>query len=206
LALHGLTQCLAKEGEKKNIRVNTIAPLAASRMTESVMPPEVLAALRPDTVAPVVAYLTHESCTETGSVFELGAGYVGKLRWQRSAGAVFKADSSFTPGAVGTDWQKINSFDKPSYPSTIMEVDWMGLLQQAKDLKSNPQGKTLRFDGQVVIITGSGAGIGKAYAKFFSNLGASVPEVKLSPITVLLKTAIRLSKLQSAHLVRWIYW
>jgi NAD(P)-dependent dehydrogenase (short-subunit alcohol dehydrogenase family) len=53
---------LAREGEKKNIRVNTIAPLAASRMLETVMPPDVLANLKPALVAPLVGYLCHESC------------------------------------------------------------------------------------------------------------------------------------------------
>ena len=42
LALHGFTQALAKEGQKYNIYTNTIAPLAASRMLESVMPPDYL--------------------------------------------------------------------------------------------------------------------------------------------------------------------
>ena len=84
LALHGFTQALAKEGEKKNIRVNTIAPLAASRMLETVMPPDVLKTVNPNLVIPLVAYLCHESCEETGSVFEVGGGFVAKLRWQRT--------------------------------------------------------------------------------------------------------------------------
>jgi NAD(P)-dependent dehydrogenase (short-subunit alcohol dehydrogenase family) len=57
---------LAREGAKKNIHANSIAPLAASRMTETVMPPEILAALKPDFVVPLVAYLCHESTTENG--------------------------------------------------------------------------------------------------------------------------------------------
>lgn len=138
------------------------------------MPPEFLQALKPESIAPLVSYLTHESCKETGSLFEAGAGFVGKLRWERSQGAVFKADSSFTAGAVGSQWSKINDFKSPHYPTTIMEVDWMGLLQTAKELKQNPKGEDLRFDDKVVIITGSGAGIGRAYAKFFAKLGASI--------------------------------
>lgn len=62
LALHGFTMALAKEGAKRNIRVNTVAPLAASRMLETVMPPDVLANLKPALVAPLVAYLCHDSC------------------------------------------------------------------------------------------------------------------------------------------------
>jgi len=51
---------LAKEGEKKNIRTNTIAPIAASRMTETVMSKEALANLSPKYIVPLVAYLSHE--------------------------------------------------------------------------------------------------------------------------------------------------
>lgn len=58
-------------------------------MTETVLPPTALAMLKPEYVVPLVAYLCHPSCEETGSVFELGGGYIAKLRWQRSAGAMF---------------------------------------------------------------------------------------------------------------------
>ena len=60
LGLWGFTQSLAKEGAKRNIRVNCIAPLAGTRMTETVMPAEVVAALKPDFVAPFVAYLSSD--------------------------------------------------------------------------------------------------------------------------------------------------
>lgn len=77
---------MAKEGEKRNIRVNCIAPLAGTRMTATVMPAEVVEMLKPDFVAPFVAYLCHESCNDNGGLFEVGAGYIAKHRWQRSAG------------------------------------------------------------------------------------------------------------------------
>lgn len=96
LALHGFTQALAKEGEKRNIRVNTIAPLAASRMLETVMPPDVLKTVNPSLVVPLVAYLCHESCTENGSVFEVGGGFVAKLRWQRAEVTFFLCREPFS--------------------------------------------------------------------------------------------------------------
>jgi multifunctional beta-oxidation protein len=86
LGLWGFTQSLAKEGEKRNIRTNCIAPLAGTRMTATVMPAEVVEALKPEFVAPFVAFLAHESNEENGSLFEVGAGYIAKQRWQRSAG------------------------------------------------------------------------------------------------------------------------
>lgn len=67
-------------------------------MTETVMPPEALKNLKSIYIVPLVAYLAHESCEENGSVFELGAGWISKLRWQRSNGALF--DLPFTPEDV----------------------------------------------------------------------------------------------------------
>ncbi|KAI8820988.1 peroxisomal hydratase-dehydrogenase-epimerase [Fimicolochytrium jonesii] len=174
LALFGFSNSLAREGAKKNIRVNTIAPLAASRMTETVLPPDMLAALKPEFVVPLVAYLTHESTEETGSIFEVGAGFIAKLRWERSRGAVFKADQTFTPGAVTAKWDQITKFDKPAYPESIMDTDWVGLLEEAKSLQNNPTAGDLRFDGKVAIVTGAGNGLGRAHAILLAKLGASV--------------------------------
>jgi hypothetical protein len=71
----------AKEGEKYNIRSNSVAPVAASRMTETVLPPSALEMLKAEYVVPLVAYLSHEDCEENGSIFETAAGYAAKLRW-----------------------------------------------------------------------------------------------------------------------------
>ncbi|KAJ3413977.1 hypothetical protein HDV05_007266 [Chytridiales sp. JEL 0842] len=173
-ALHGFTLTLAREGAKKNIHCNTIAPLAASRMTETVMPPEILAALKPEFVVPVVAYLCHESTEENGGLFEVGAGFVSKLRWERSKGAVFKADKTFGPGAIAAKFNQIVDFTDADHPGSIAEVDWIGLLEQAKALPNNPSVGDLRFDGKVALITGAGAGLGRAYAHLFARLGAAV--------------------------------
>lgn len=78
LGLWGFTQSLAKEGEKRNIRTNCIAPLAGTRMTATVMPEEVLSLIAPEYVAPFVAYLCHESCEDNGSLYEVGAGLIAK--------------------------------------------------------------------------------------------------------------------------------
>lgn len=50
-------------------------------MTETILPKEALEQLKPDYVVPLVGYLCHESCQENGSIFEVGAGYMAKLRW-----------------------------------------------------------------------------------------------------------------------------
>ncbi|KAG2229743.1 hypothetical protein BDF21DRAFT_376171 [Thamnidium elegans] len=175
LALASFSNSLAKEGAKDNIHCNTIAPMAASRMTETVMPAEVLASLRPEFVTPVVGYLCHEKTEDNGGIFEVGGGFVSKLRWERSAGAVFKADDSFDPAAVGAKWEEITDFEKENeYPNSVMDTDFLALLERAKAADANPKADALRFDGQVAVVTGAGGGLGKAYALLFAKLGASV--------------------------------
>jgi multifunctional beta-oxidation protein len=167
--LLGFSNSLAREGQKKNVLTNTIAPLAASKMTETIMPPDMLASLKPEFVVPLVAYLCHESCTENGSLFEVGAGFVSKLRRERSKGVVFKADSTFTPGAVAAKMGQISDFTNPDYPSSILDTDWLALLERAKGLTSN-QGPQLSYSGRVAVVTGAGAGIGRAYAHLFAKV------------------------------------
>ncbi|KAJ8652746.1 hypothetical protein O0I10_011628 [Lichtheimia ornata] len=174
LALASFSNSLAREGAKYNIHSNTIAPMAASRMTETIMPPEVLASLKPDYVCPVVGYLCHENTEETGGIFEVGGGFVAKLRWERSLGSVFRADETFDPSAVAARWDEITNFDKVEYPASITDTDFLGLLERAKASGPNPKGEPLRFDGQVAIVTGAGGGLGKAYALMLGKLGASV--------------------------------
>ncbi len=118
LGLLGLAQTLAVEGRKRNVLVNAIAPLAGSRMTETILPPELVAALRPEYVAPLVAYLCHESSLETGHTFEVGAGWVARVRWQRGRGAFFPLDEALTPEAIAERWGEIDTFDEPTYPET----------------------------------------------------------------------------------------
>lgn len=56
----GLMNVLHLEGARDNIRVNTLAPTAATRMTENLMPPEALELLKPETITPGVLYLVSE--------------------------------------------------------------------------------------------------------------------------------------------------
>lgn len=122
LGLVGFSNTLAIEGEKKNVRVNTIAPIAASRLTETVLPKEVLENLKPEYVTPLVGWLAHHDCTETGGLFEVGGGYYGKLRWERTEGRTFKLGRDIAPEAIQSAWSQITDFGKSTHPANITEA------------------------------------------------------------------------------------
>jgi 3-hydroxyacyl-CoA dehydrogenase/3a,7a,12a-trihydroxy-5b-cholest-24-enoyl-CoA hydratase len=119
LGLAGFANTLAVEGRKKNVHVNTIAPIAGSRLTETVLPKEITDALRPEYVSPLVAWLCHEDCEESGGLFEVGGGYFGKLRWERAKGRMFRLGRAISPEDVKTSWTAVTSFEESEHPTDI---------------------------------------------------------------------------------------
>jgi NAD(P)-dependent dehydrogenase (short-subunit alcohol dehydrogenase family) len=89
LGLVGLINTLAQEGAKYNIKANAVAPIAATRMTEDILPPEVFKKLTPEYVAPVVAYLCTEEVPDSASVFIVGGGKVQRAALFQNEGVTF---------------------------------------------------------------------------------------------------------------------
>lgn len=113
--IHGFTLTIAKEGESNNIKANTIAPVAATRMTQGLMPDEILHAVDPKYVIPFVGLLAHDECPDNGGMFEVGGGWVTKLRLQRAEGATFPLD--YTPEMVKENWKDVVDFNRNNdYP------------------------------------------------------------------------------------------
>jgi NAD(P)-dependent dehydrogenase (short-subunit alcohol dehydrogenase family) len=106
LGLVGMINTLAQEGAKYNIKANAIAPVAATRMTEDILPKEVLEKLKPEFVAPVVAYLCTEEAQDTGSVFIVGGGRVQRTALFENKGANFENPPSVDE--VAAHWSKIS--------------------------------------------------------------------------------------------------
>ncbi|MEZ0365548.1 SDR family oxidoreductase [Mycobacterium sp. pUA109] len=105
LGLVGLINTLSIEGAKYNIKANALAPVAATRMTEDILPPEVLAKLKPEYVAPVVGYLCTEEVPDTGSVFIVGGSRVQRAALFENAGANFENPPSVDE--VAAQWETI---------------------------------------------------------------------------------------------------
>jgi len=105
LGVIGLMNTLKIEGEKKNVRVNAIAPIAATRMTEGLgIPEEFFKKLKPELVTPAVLYLASENAP-TGLIIEAGAGHYSKVAILEAKGVKLGDDA--TPEAIEANIGKI---------------------------------------------------------------------------------------------------
>ncbi|XP_060736775.1 peroxisomal multifunctional enzyme type 2 [Tachysurus vachellii] len=168
LGLLGLANTLAIEGQKYNIHCNTIAPTAGSRLTQTVMPPDLVESLKAEYVAPLVLWLCHEECQENGGLFEVGAGWIGKLRWERTLGRIVRhKNQSMTPEAVRDKWDQICDFTNASKPANIQEsmhllVDVLSKVDAEEKIGANPT--------SAVTAASSGINPAEAVGKFLSEM------------------------------------
>lgn len=91
--LVGLMNVLAIEGQRNNIRVNAISPIAKTRMTENTMT-ELVKDLAPEDVTPVVVYLAHESCERTANIYRVGGKHVSRVFIAETAGVDLQAQTA----------------------------------------------------------------------------------------------------------------
>jgi NAD(P)-dependent dehydrogenase (short-subunit alcohol dehydrogenase family) len=105
LGLAGLAKTLHLEGSKYNIRVNSLAPTAATRMTEDIFPPELFKAFNPENVVPAALFLVSE---DAPSNFIVGAGGgVVQACYVTLTPGVALPESSRTVEGVAANWERI---------------------------------------------------------------------------------------------------
>jgi NAD(P)-dependent dehydrogenase (short-subunit alcohol dehydrogenase family) len=107
LSLVGFMNTLKLEGAKDNIKVNAICPVAGTRMTENLMPPEVLAALKPEYVTPAVVFLASDDAP-TGVIISAAAGAFSSAEIVESNGV--NLGHAATADDVAANWSKISDF------------------------------------------------------------------------------------------------
>lgn len=105
MALIGFMNTIKLEGQKNNIHINAISPVAATRMTENLMPPEVLAKLNPEYVTPGVVFLASEEAP-TGAILTAGGGAFALSRIYETEG-VYLGEGGLSVEEVRDNWAKI---------------------------------------------------------------------------------------------------
>ena len=105
LGIVGFMNTIKLEGQKNNVHINAISPVAATRMTENILPPEALAMLKPEYVTPGVVYLASEEAP-TGAILAAGAGVFALARIYETEG-VHLGEAGLSAEAVRDSWTKI---------------------------------------------------------------------------------------------------
>ncbi len=105
MGIVGLMNVLAEEGRKTNIKVNTISPTAATRMTEGLIPPDALALMKPEAITPAVLYLLSEDAP-TRTIMGAGAGSFAVIKVVETVGLNLP-QAQWTPDDIAANFSKI---------------------------------------------------------------------------------------------------
>ena len=127
LGLVGLARTLALEGAKYNIRVNSMVPVAATRMTEELFPADLLARFQPELVAPAALFLVSEDAP-TNAILCAGAGVVQAAHITLTRGVLLGEDER-TPEGVAAHWAQITDREGETVPQSGAEQT-MAILQK----------------------------------------------------------------------------
>ena len=116
MGLVGLMKTLTLEGAKYDIRVNTIAPVAATRMTEDLLPPEMLAKLGPETVVPAALYLVSDEAPSNAVINAGGGGF--ERSYVTLTQGIHVAPDDMTPETIAARFAEISDRTGELVPDT----------------------------------------------------------------------------------------
>ncbi|HWW63335.1 MAG TPA: SDR family NAD(P)-dependent oxidoreductase [Sphingomonadaceae bacterium] len=132
LGLVGLAKTLHLEGAKYDIKVNTLVPVAGTRMTEDILPPEIYGAFAPENVVPAALYLVSEEAP-TNMIVGAGAG-VFHAAYVTMTPGTFLPEAERTPEGVATHWAEIADRAGATAPQSAAEQS-MAILARLQEEK-----------------------------------------------------------------------
>ena len=127
LGLVGFMNSLGIEGAKNNIHVNTIAPAAATRMTEDILPAEILAKMGPETVVPAALYLISDDAPNRVTIAAGGGGFE-RAHITLTRGIIVQ-ETDLTADAVAARFEEISSRDGEIVPENVSAQSAMAFGQ-----------------------------------------------------------------------------
>jgi NAD(P)-dependent dehydrogenase (short-subunit alcohol dehydrogenase family)/acyl dehydratase/putative sterol carrier protein len=124
MGLVGLMNTLKLEGERSNIKVNTIAPVAASRLTADILPPDFIDKLEPELVAPMALYLVSAQCPVNGNIYNVGMGCINRAAIMTGPGIVIGDGREIPdPEQLLAQWENVTSLkDAKAYWNATEQV------------------------------------------------------------------------------------
>ena len=114
-AMLGFSKALALEGKEHNIHANAVAPFSASRMTGRTNEEQAASPFGPRYLAQLAVWLCHEDTSETGGVFEVGGGYIHRVRNELSNGLHLPGDDH-TAENIASGAETLDDFSQPTHP------------------------------------------------------------------------------------------
>ncbi len=135
MGLLGFMNTLKLEGEKHNIKINAVAPIATTRLSEDVLPPDLAEKLKPEFVTPLVTFLCSEQCPVTGAVYNAGMGYYSRSAIVTGPGTVLSEGNSIpSPEQIAGNIKAIASLEGAAecYSTTAALGDMLNAFERPK--------------------------------------------------------------------------
>ena len=118
MGMVGLSNVLAVEGAKNNIKSNVIAPIARTRMTEDLLGP-MAEHVTPECVTPLTVFLCSEQCEETHSIYSVGGGRYARIFIGMGEGWVKGPGQPASVEELAANWDAIHSDANYTIPDSI---------------------------------------------------------------------------------------